>query len=420
VRRVPPDVLRRCRALPLLADGDVMDVAFADPTDSRAVAALSKALGKRVRPAVATSTSILAALREVLGADFDKGTADHDDSWEASGAMRCYALLLWCVEQELTELQIVPVPGGGSVRVRRDGRLEERERLGGTEREALVARLKALAGVPPRSPAPRGETILRTTIGGRDLRLSIVFVPAVEGEAVFVAFRDAPTAGGTPPQGLSETEVDLAVAALRQGEGLIVVNDAREERALAFVSRLLAGLRRDVEHVVCVTAETAPSLERAMHVTARSFAGGLEEACAVARAALPDVLVIAPGAATTLPRDAVLLARDGHRVIWVAAWRDAAETLSALRRLDLPSGCAEASLRVVVTLREARPAAGGACVVLSEVVRLSADDRDRLASTTTTAEARRALEALGHRTLAAKARALVDRGVLASGAEGGL
>ena len=152
--------------------------------------------------------------------------------------------------------------------------------------------------------------------------------------------------------------------------------------------------------------------------TALSSSG--TEACAVARAALPDVLVIAPGAATTLPRDAVLLARDGHRVVWVAAWRDAAETLSALRRLDLPSGCAEASLRLVVTLREARPAAGGACTVISEVIRLSPDDRERLSTTTSTAEARRALEALGHRTLAAKARALADRGLLAPGAEGGL
>jgi hypothetical protein len=74
----------------------------------------------------------------------------------------------------------------------------------------------------------------------------------------------------------------------------------------------------------------------------------------------------------------------------------------------------------VITLREARPAAGGPSTVISEVIRLSPDDRERLASTTTTSEARRALEALGHRTLAAKARALVDRGLLASGAEGGL
>ena len=392
VRRVPAELLRRHRALPLLDHGDVMDVAFADPTDSRAIAVLSKALARRVRPAVATSTTILAAIRHVLGAEAERvGAPDTDgDGFEASGAMRLYARLLACVEEGATELHVVPVVGGGSVRVRRADDLVEVERLSRGDTEALLARLRTLSGAPAAGPAGHRRAAIATAVLHRDLLLSISFVPTVDGEAVFVGLDPAGGFGRGSPAGIASEDATRLAAAFASADALVVVNDAREERARALVATLLAGLPSDGGHVV-VVAEAAGLPERALRLAPSAFPGGLAEASTSGREARPDVLVVIPGPAALPPRETVLLAGDGRRVVVVGAWRDAAETVLALRRLDLPAGSSDASLSLVATVRDGKTSDGRHVRPSLEVVRFSPRVRDRLASAISPTDVRRAL-----------------------------
>jgi MSHA biogenesis protein MshE len=428
VRRVPPADLRRFRAVPLLdhpdEQGGGMDVAFSDPTDSRAIEALSKALDRRIRPAVATTAAIHAAHRAVLGApEAGEGRAREEEAWDASGALRLYGHLLSAVEENATEMHFVPDVAGGTVRRRVGGQLVDAERCGPGELIPLLARLKGLASVPPRdAPRPR-RMALATNVAGKDVRLTIAFVPTAAGEAASVVIHPvAQLAEGAATH--SPTEVGGAVldAAdfLRRGSGLFAVNDAKGERALAFVARALAAACVGNDQVVAVSSDEPFSAPGCLVLSAAQFAGGFAEAAAAALWLAPDVLVLIPPTGNLPPAEAILRARDGRRVVVVGPWRDAAETLVALRRVPLPEGCVESALRAVFTFADLARATGRDAPPpppIVETVRPSADDRARLLEARSAADVRAAFEACGHQTLRRIVAHLAVRGEARPGAE---
>lgn len=82
-----------------------------------------------VRPAVATSTAVLAALRSVFGAH--TGHPLHEDEVvETSGALHLHARLVEAVGRRADALQIRPAADGGTLSLRIDGRWEDVDRLG--------------------------------------------------------------------------------------------------------------------------------------------------------------------------------------------------------------------------------------------------------------------------------------------------
>lgn len=345
VRRAPPTVLRRHRALPLLvhADENVVDVAFADPTDARAVDALAEALGRGVRPAVATSTAVLAALRAVFGAD--TGHPLHEDEVvETSGALHLHARLVEAVGRRADALQIRPAADGGTLSLRIDGRWEDVDRLSAVSRSAVVARLAALADLPARA-APLRRGALTTRIGGHDVRLCASVVAALDGEVATVAIHDAtPLLRGEPP-GLGSDDVAALAAFVRGGTGVLAVDDADEDAALTLAARVLAALPPRARVVVAGRAGT-PRLEGAVHVEAGP--GGLGAATEAALACLPDVLVVVPGPGAAPPREALLAAQGGGRVVLLGAGRTPDEVLANWRGAGLASAFGR-SLRFVLS-----------------------------------------------------------------------
>jgi len=355
VRRAPSAVLRRHRALPLLLheEENMVDVAFADPTDARAVEAIGAALGRGVRPAVATSTAVLAALRTVFGADGGH-FAHEDDVVETSGALHLHARLVEAVGRGADALQIRPAADGGTLSLRIDGRWEDVDRLTAVSRSAVVARLAALADLPARSAGLR-RGALTTRIGGHDVRLCASVVTALDGEVATVAIHDAtPLLRGEPP-GLTSEEVAALVAFVRGGDGVLAIDDADEDAALTLATRLLSCLPARARVVVAGRAGT-PRVEGAVHVEAVDK-GGIGAAVEAALACLPDVLVVVPGPGAPPPREALLAAQGGLRVVMTGTGRTPDEVRDAWAAAGLPAPLAR-SLRFVVATRrdEARRA----------------------------------------------------------------
>lgn len=345
VKRAPSTVLRRHRALPLLVhvEENVVDVAFADPTDARAVDALAEALGRGVRPAVATSTAVLAALRAVFGAD--TGHPLHEDEVvETSGALHLHARLVEAVGRRADALQIRPAADGGTLSLRIDGRWEDVDRLSAVSRSAVVARLAALADLPAR-PAPLRRGALTTRIGGHDVRLCASVVSALDGEVATVAIHDAtPLLRGEPP-GLGSDEVAALAAFVRGGAGVLAIDDADEDGALTLAARVLSSLPPRARVVVAGRPGT-PRLEGAVHVEAAG-PGGLGAAVEAARACLPDVLVVVPGPGVAPPREALLAASGGARVVVLGTGRTPEEVREAWGAAGLASAFGR-SLRFVL------------------------------------------------------------------------
>jgi hypothetical protein len=348
--RVPADVLRRHRALPVLTREDGVDVAFADPTDSRAVAAVSKAIPGRLLPAVATSSSIRAALRQVYGPESEHAPED-DDVHEASGALRLHAHLLGATAAGADALQVRPIPGGAVLRRRVRGRWEEVERVSPGARAALLARLASLVGLPAtdllsreaaRDPNPTARrAALVTRLSGRDLRLSATFVPTADGECATLAIHDARPLAPESSEGLPARDALRLAAWAESGDGLLAVNDADEDRpsrSSCGVAPRAVGLRRGGaaagRQVEGAQVAAAPGAT----LDARPSCGGV----------IP-VLVLVPGPGAPPPRAAFLGARDGRRVVLVGAWRDGNETRAAWAALGLPAETVLGATRYVVT-----------------------------------------------------------------------
>jgi hypothetical protein len=354
VRRVPAEVLRRHRALPVLSREDGIDVAFADPTDSRAVAAVSKALPGRLLPAVATSSSIRAALRQVYGTEAEHAAED-DDVHEASGAVRLHAFLVGGETAGADALQVRPLPSGAVLRRRVRGRWEDVERVSSGARAALLARLASLVGLPAAErlpgdaePAARRAALV-TRLAGRDLRLSASFVPTADGECATVAIHDARPLDPRESDVLAAADAARLAAWAKRGDGVLAVNDADEDAALSFVARLLA--HRGPGDAVAVAARAGtPRLEGALHVAAAPGVA-LDAATEAAAACLPDVLVLVPGPGAPPPAAAFLA--GGRRVVLVGAWRDAEEARAGWRGAGLPAETIARAVRFVVTFSRA-------------------------------------------------------------------
>jgi hypothetical protein len=339
---------------------------------------------------------------------------------DASGALRLYGVLLGAVEENASEIHFVPDSSGGVVRRRVSGRLLETERCDPHAMHALLSRLKGLASIPPReAPRPR-RVALATTIAGKDVRLTIALVPSVAGEFASVAIHPV---ADLPEPGRASGEIRGAVLDLadflRRGSGLLAVNDGKSERALAFVSRSLAAACVGNDHVVVVTSDEPFSAPGGLVLSASQFAGGFAEAAASALWVAPDVLILVPPVGALPPPEAILRARDGRRVVVVGPWRDAAETLVALRRVPLPEGCVESALRAVFTFADlARPPSADATAEpVVETIRPAADQRARLLEAETAADVRAAFEAAGHQTLRRIVAHLAVRGQARPGAE---
>jgi hypothetical protein len=362
VRRVPAALLRAHRALPLITEGDTVDVAFADPMSSRAVALVAGALNRRVRPAVATSTAILACLREALGEEGPGEAAAYaDGGFEASGAIRLYALLLSCVEEGVTELVLAPGPAGGVVRSRRGGALVDRERIDAGLHRALTSRLKALVGEGTGGGGHRGT--LPACVAGRDVHLSLAVVPTESGDAACVTIEyDAERPGG---RALGAEGLGRLAAFLAGGQGVLVLNALRPETACALLREARGGAGRRAEQWVWCGEGPSFDVGPALRVRAQAFAGGFPEAVTAARALHPDVLVLLPRPGALPPVEAMLGAREGRRLVLLGAWGDAAETVAALAGVGLPRGSLEKVLRLVVTLHQPT---GGLGALRAEVV----------------------------------------------------
>jgi type IV pilus assembly protein PilB len=354
VKRVPAAVLRAHRALPLLDAGEAVDVAFADPLDTRALTAVSEAIHRRVRPAVATSSRILRCLRGILGDPPASAVPTQPAEDEAEETLRLHGLLLEAVEARATELHVVPDASGGRVRMRRGGALADVSRHDAKTQAGLVARVRSLAATPQTSGPCRAT--LSTRLLGKDLHLSISIAPTDVGDAAVLAID---VAGASSPLA-GDAERERLGAFLASGDGLVVVNAARTATAAALLRGLRGGASVEGEQWVWCGEGPPDDVGPALHVRAEAFPGGFAEAVAAARSLAPDVLVLSPKAGTPPPPEAVLGARDGRRVVWVASFGSEGETRAALAHLGVAPASLDAVLRLVVTLREPAPGAAPA------------------------------------------------------------
>ena len=147
--RIPDDVARRFRAVPVADDGTYLTVAVADPLDFEVLDGLPHIIGREINPVCATASAIELTINQNYGGDVEEDAADSEftvvteEGAEASSAddapiiRMVSAMLLEAFKLSASDIHIEPMETTLRIRYRVDGKLIEKPVL--REMNRLIA-----------------------------------------------------------------------------------------------------------------------------------------------------------------------------------------------------------------------------------------------------------------------------------------
>jgi general secretion pathway protein E len=199
--------LREMRAIPLGEAPDGIAVAFGDPLDGYAAAALELATGRPVIRWVGVPAEIEAALAEIYGpsataaaesGDIETVAGDGDDDLELlrdlareAPVIRIVNLLIArAVEERASDIHLESFRGHLAVRYRIDGDLADIEPPPARTRAAIISRIKIMAGLDIAERRLPQDGRIRMAVRGQSIDLRVSTLPMMHGESVVLRILD--------------------------------------------------------------------------------------------------------------------------------------------------------------------------------------------------------------------------------------
>jgi len=199
--------LKDSQVLPLREEDDLLEAAFADPTDRFVLDAIAMAAGKEVCPLVGLPSEIDTALERIyekssedegedaLNADFGEVSEDDiehlkDLASEAPVIRLVNQVIQRAVESRASDIHIEPFEDELKIRYRVDGILKEVSSPPARSTAAVISRIKIMAklNIAERRLPQDGRIPLR--VQGKELDLRVSTVPTMFGESVVMRLLD--------------------------------------------------------------------------------------------------------------------------------------------------------------------------------------------------------------------------------------
>ena len=360
LEQVPVKLILHYHMIPLSMDGEVLTIAFSDPPKQIDLGNLRLLLGKRVRIALATPSSIHATIKTHfgLGAEtiqrlraerglnefdqeivFDVKPTVEDAAVDASIADLVDQILLEALRLQATDVHIEPYPSAIRLKYRIDGLLQnipvptDLRQLHG----AIVSRLKIMAGLDiAEKRLPHDGRIAMKTAGEEyDLRVSTV--PTKHGEAVCLRilgrqnlFMDMGQLGMEPHQETLFTDLT------RLPQGMILLTGPTGSGKTTSLYAALAHANDGERKVITIEDPIEYQLEGVTQIQARediglSFSTGL-------RSVLrhdPDVVLIGEIRDVETAEIAIRAAQTGHLVFSTLHTNDSVSAVTRLLEMNI-------------------------------------------------------------------------------------
>ena len=238
--------LRQFHVLPLGLDPDGhLLLAMVDPGDDYAAHAVALRTGRPVRRRVALPTDLDAALDRLLppavlpsGPDQDgastealAGTAGSTElerlreaASDAPVIRTVNQLLARAVDERASDLHFEPTPDGLDVRLRVDGRLRRLPHAPAHMRDAVVSRVKLMAGLDIAERRLPQDGRLAVAVRGMDVDFRVATTPTQHGESVVVRVLDrAQTKLAFTDLGFDAVALAVLRPLLAQPHGMLLV-----------------------------------------------------------------------------------------------------------------------------------------------------------------------------------------------------
>ena len=362
--------LRESSVFPCAGAAGHARLVVADPTDSAAVRAAEIVLGSPPEVVVASfediATVLAARLDDKTGAKDASGAslARVDDDVEslrdlASGAPVVRAvndLLERAVELRATDIHIEPFESGLVVRMRVDGLLRSVPAPAGAPPQALISRIKILAGLNIAERRLPQDGAARQQIGGVDLDIRVATVPTQHGESAVLRLltknRGLLDIGKLGMRSLDEARITRL---LGLPHGMIIITGPTGSGKTTTLATMLSILNDTSRKILTIEDPVEYEIE-GINQSQIKPAIGLTFATAL-RAFLrhdPDVIMVGEVRDSETAHIAVHAALTGHLVLTTLHTETAASAIPRLLDLGVEGFLLASTLRGVIAQRLVR------------------------------------------------------------------
>lgn len=376
---VAEKLVRQHRVLPLLRRGNKLFLAVSDPTNHQAVTDIQFStglnteailveddkLGEAIEKFFDSSASGMEDLADVDldGLDVEAVNDDAQDKGEGNAADDAPVvrfvnkMLLDAIKGGASDLHFEPYEKTYRVRFRTDGILQEIARPPIQLSPRISARLKVMAGldISERRKPQDGRIKMRISkTKSIDFRVSTC--PTLWGEKIVMRILDSASAQmGIDALGYEESQKELYMTALKQPQGMILVTGPTGSGKTV---SLYTGL--NILNTVDVNISTAEdpveiNLEGINQVNVNPKQG--MDFTAALKSFLrqdPDIIMVGEIRDLDTASIAVKAAQTGHMVMSTLHTNSAAETLTRLRNMGVPSFNIATSVNLIIAQRLAR------------------------------------------------------------------
>ncbi|WP_435896163.1 GspE/PulE family protein [Oceaniferula spumae] len=235
--RVPDEVARRFRAVPVADDGVYLTIAVADPLDFEVLDSLPHILGREINTVCATASAIAQVIHQNYGGDvaetsseesFTVVSSEGDEEASADDApiiKMVSSMLLESFKMKASDIHIEPMETSLRIRYRIDGKLIEMDNHPKKLHPAIIARIKVMSGsmsIAEKRLPQDGRIQIR--VAGKEVDLRVSSVPSNHGESVVMRILDKTSLMlGLPELGFLSDDQDTIEKMIRLPDGIILV-----------------------------------------------------------------------------------------------------------------------------------------------------------------------------------------------------
>ena len=379
--------LRESMVFPFRSAGGTVKLAVADPMDTAAIRAAEIVFGETIELAIASFEDITTILERLDGGGSAEAEADErphsDDDIDslrdlASGApvVRAFNdLIERAVELRASDIHIEPFRSGLTVRMRVDGMLRAMPAPPGVMPQALVSRIKILAGLNIAERRLPQDGAARLRVGRSEIDVRVATMPTQHGESA--AVRLLPRDRGLlelSKLGLSSHDESTLRHLLALPHGMIVITgptDSGKTTTLATMLSILNETSRKILTIEDPVEYEIPGINQSQVKPAI----GLTFATAL-RAFVrqdPDVIMVGEIRDAETANIAIHAALTGHLVLTTLHTETAAAAVPRLLDLGVEGFLLKSTLRAVIAQRLVRML----CDRCKTQCKLTADDLAR-------------------------------------------
>jgi type II secretory ATPase GspE/PulE/Tfp pilus assembly ATPase PilB-like protein len=374
-RLIPQGIAQEFGALAVACEGERLLVAFASTPSEIALARIERSTALRVVPLRARRDQIALALGRAWGTNV-QGPALRNEPSDAPAVRAVDDLHDRAFLARSSDIHIEPQGEGARVRFRVDGVLRDGGGFGTALAQAIVSRIKVLAGMDIAERRQPQDGRYSVTVAGHTIDARVSSVPSIEGEKLVIRLLDRHARlPALDELGFSRELAARYREAVTRPAGFIAVCGPTGSGKTTSLYASLAHLDAGERNICSVEDPVEQSIAGATQVQVNAKAGATF--ASILRAMLrqdPDVIMVGEMRDAETARTALHAALSGRMVLATLHSADAPRAIDRLEELGLGRSSLAAGLSAILAQRLVRRL----CTACKEPATIDARTAERL------------------------------------------